>query len=31
MELTSGQEKALKIAVERYRNKDAYTVIAGYA
>ena len=31
MELTSGQEKALKIAVERYKNKDAYTVIAGYA
>lgn len=31
MILTTGQEKGLKIAVERYRNKEPYTVIAGYA
>lgn len=31
MQLTSGQEKGLKIAVERYKNKEAYTCIAGYA
>ena len=31
MILTSGQEKGLKIAVERYKNKEPYTVIAGYA
>ena len=31
MILTNGQEKGLKIAVERYRNKEPYTVIAGYA
>ena len=31
MVLTSGQEKGLKIAVERYKNKEPYTVIAGYA
>lgn len=31
MTLTNGQEKGLKIAVERYRNKEAYTCIAGYA
>lgn len=31
MELTRGQENALKIAVQRYKNKEAYTVIAGYA
>jgi len=29
--LTSGQEKGLRIAVERYKNKEPYTVIAGYA
>lgn len=31
MILTSGQEKGLKIAVERYRNREPYTVIAGPA
>lgn len=31
MVLTNGQEKGLKIAVERYKNKEAYTVISGYA
>lgn len=31
MTLTNGQEKGLKIAVERYKNKEPYTVIAGYA
>lgn len=31
MTLTSGQEKGLKIAVERFRNKELYTCIAGYA
>ena len=31
MILTNGQEKGLKIAVERYKNKEAYTCIAGYA
>lgn len=31
MQLTNGQEKGLKIAVERYKNKEAYTCIAGYA
>ena len=31
MVLTHGQEKGLKIAVERYRNKEPYTVIAGVA
>lgn len=31
MVLTNGQEKGLKIAIERYRNKEPYTVIAGYA
>lgn len=31
MELTKGQEAALKIAVERYKNKEPYTVIAGFA
>lgn len=31
MILTSGQEKGLKIAVERYKNHEPYTVIAGYA
>jgi exodeoxyribonuclease-5 len=29
--LTKGQEKGLKIAVERYKNKEPYTIIAGYA
>ena len=31
MVLTNGQEKGLKIAVERYKNSEPYTVIAGYA
>ena len=31
MILTNGQEKGLKIAVERYKNREPYTVIAGYA
>ena len=31
MVLTNGQEKGLKIAIERYKNKEPYTVIAGYA
>ena len=31
MELTKKQEEGLKTAVERYRNKEMYTTIAGYA
>jgi hypothetical protein len=31
MVLTSKQEAGLKIAVARYKNKEAYTCIAGYA
>jgi exodeoxyribonuclease-5 len=31
MTLTNGQEKGLKIAVERYRHREPYTVIAGVA
>ena len=31
MELTKKQEEGLKIAVERHRNNEKYTVIAGYA
>lgn len=31
MVLTNGQEKGLKIAVERYKNREPYTCIAGYA
>lgn len=31
MVLTKGQEQGLKIAVERYKNKEPYTCIAGYA
>ena len=31
MILTTKQEQGLKIAVERYRNKEPYTCIAGYA
>lgn len=31
MILTNKQEQGLKIAVERYKNKERYTVIAGYA
>lgn len=31
MELTTKQEAGLRIAVERYRHNEPYTVIAGYA
>lgn len=31
MELTKKQEEGLKIAVERYKNRQKYTCIAGYA
>lgn len=31
MELTRKQEEGLRIAIERYRNNEPYTVIAGYA
>lgn len=31
MELTNAQQEGLKIAVERYRNHEKYTVIAGFA
>lgn len=31
MVLTRKQEQGLKIAVERYRNNEKYTVISGYA
>ena len=31
MVLTNGQEKGIKVAVERYRNHEPYTVIAGPA
>ena len=31
MILTNGQERGLKVAVERYRHKEPYTVIAGPA
>ena len=31
MELTKGQEDALKIAVQRYNDKEPYTVISGFA
>lgn len=31
MVLTNGQERGLKIAVERYRNGELFTVIAGFA
>lgn len=31
MILTNGQERGLKIAVERYKNKEPYTVISGAA
>lgn len=31
MELTKGQSEGLKIAVARFRSKEKYTVIAGYA
>ena len=31
MQLTKGQEQAVKVCVERYRNIEPYTVIAGVA
>ena len=31
MELTAKQEKGLKIAIERFKNGERYTCIAGYA
>lgn len=31
MNLTEGQSKGLKIAIERFKNKEPYTVISGYA
>lgn len=31
MQLTHKQEEGLKIAIERYRNGDPYTIISGYA
>ena len=31
MELTNAQQKGLEIAVNRHRNMEKYTVIAGYA
>lgn len=31
MQLTNGQEKGLKIAIKRFKDKEAYTCIAGYA
>lgn len=31
MILTHGQEQAIKVCVERYKNKEPYTVISGYA
>mgnify|MGYP007033301710 CR=1 FL=1 len=31
MKLTNKQEQGLRIAIERYKNKEKYTVISGYA
>ena len=31
MVLTNGQEKGLRVSIERFRNKEPYTCIAGYA
>lgn len=31
MELTKGQEQAVKVCVERYKNKEPYTIISGFA
>ena len=31
MELTRKQEEGLKIAVQRYRDGEPYTIVAGYA
>lgn len=31
MELTNKQKEGLAIAIDRYKNKEKYTVISGYA
>lgn len=31
MELTKKQEEGLRIAIERYKNKEKYTIISGFA
>lgn len=31
MKLTNAQQKGLKIAIDRYKNKEKYTIISGYA
>ena len=31
MILTKKQEQGLKVAVDRYRSREKYTVISGYA
>ena len=31
MQLTKKQEEGLKLAIARYKNKEKYTVIAGFA
>lgn len=31
MELTAKQKEGLEIALNRYKNKEKFTVIAGYA
>ena len=31
MELTEKQKQGLDIAIQRYENKEKYTVISGYA
>lgn len=31
MELTEKQKKGLEIAIERFKNKEKYTIISGYA
>lgn len=31
MVLNTKQEQGLKVAVERYKNNEKYTVISGYA
>ena len=31
IELNEKQQEGLRIAVERYKNKEKYTVISGYA
>lgn len=31
MELTEKQQEGLEIAINRYKNKEKYTIISGYA